>query len=155
MYYSFFLFYQRIRWCFLVLAATFIGAKFLGQLYWEMLKSWETESFDWNRHLNGPESWGWQWMILGMSGRHCSQEMRYWLISLLTLSSHFPLWWFFPFLLYPSSPPRLSSWWSRNTIHHLRAKVSKHLLSICSANALFQEKDVSLRGEQGGRKVKN
>lgn len=36
-YYRFFSFYKEIRWYFSLLAATFIGAKFLGQFYQDLI----------------------------------------------------------------------------------------------------------------------
>lgn len=122
---------------------------------WEIkLKSWERGSFDWNWHLNRSGSWGWQQSILSMPGWPYSQEMRYWLISILTPSSHFPLLWFFPSscilpLLHIFHPGG-----ARNLSHHLSVtKVSKPFLSICSADVLFLG---SLRGDQRqkGKKIK-
>lgn len=102
----------------------------------EMLKSWETESFDWNRHLNGSESLSWQWLVPSMTGWPCSQEMRYWLIPLLPLSSHFPLLWCFSSsctlcLLHIFRLHGTETWFI------IWEQVSKCLLSICSAGALL------------------
>lgn len=117
------------------------------------VESWETESFDWNRLLKGSESWSWQWLISSKTGWPCSQEMKYWLIPLLPLSFHFPLSWCFSSsyslpLLYIFRPH------GAETRFIVWDQVSKYLLSICSAGALLQGKDMSLREEQGGRKVK-